>query len=430
MHQHALSVRALSKRYELYARPVDRLLQTLWRGRRQFYREFWALRDVAFSLSPGQVLGVVGRNGSGKSTLLQVIAGTLAPTSGEVTTHGTVAALLELGSGFNPEFTGRENVFLNGAILGLSHDKVRELMPSILEFADIGEFVDRAVKTYSSGMALRLAFAVATAVAPQVLIVDEALAVGDEAFQRKCFGRIEAIRETGAVVLFVSHSPQQILELCDTALLLEHGMVVMHDEPRRVVAEYQRLLYAPRDAAATSQTPMERIAAVAENAGTVAVLDAGLRSLSVVEYATHGARIDALRLVTTDGRDVNVLVRGETYALMYDVAFEQAAARVRFGMMIKTTTGVELAGGTYPPGAELAGPFEPGARIRLRFAFSCRLFPGTYFMNAGLMGEVDGVQTYLHRLVDALAFRVLPEPALRASGYVDLEVGAAAHTLT
>src|SRR5262249_12353003 len=163
---------------------------------------FWALREVAFSLAPGQVLGVVGRNGSGKSTLLQVVAGTLAPTSGEVTTHGTVAALLELGSGFNPEFTGRENVFLNGAVLGLAHDKVRELMPSILDFADIGEFIDRPVKTYSSGMALRLAFAVATAVAPQVLIVDEALAVGDEAFQRKCFARIEAIRDGGAVVLF------------------------------------------------------------------------------------------------------------------------------------------------------------------------------------------------------------------------------------
>jgi lipopolysaccharide transport system ATP-binding protein len=245
MVPHALSVRALSKRYELYDRPVDRLLQTLWRGHRQFYREFWALRDVAFSLSPGQVLGVVGRNGSGKSTLLQLVAGTLSPTSGDVTITGPVAALLELGSGFNPEFTGRENVFLNGAILGLAHAEVRDRMPDILAFADIGEFVDHPVKTYSSGMALRLAFAVATAVAPRVLIVDEALAVGDEAFQRKCFARIEAIRETGAVVLFVSHSPQQVLELCDTALLLDHGEAIMQDEPRRVVAEYQRLLYAP-----------------------------------------------------------------------------------------------------------------------------------------------------------------------------------------
>src|SRR6185436_14455167 len=194
------------------------------------------------------VLGVVGRNGSGKSTLLQLVAGTLSPTSGDVTITGPVAALLELGSGFNPEFTGRENVFLNGAILGLAHAEVRERMPDILAFADIGEFVDHPVKTYSSGMALRLAFAVATAVAPRVLIVDEALAVGDEAFQRKCFARIEAIREGGAAILFVSHSPLQILELCDVALLLDAGEMLLLDEPRRVVPEYQRLLYAMPDA--------------------------------------------------------------------------------------------------------------------------------------------------------------------------------------
>ena len=163
-----LTVRALSKRFELYERPVDRLKQTLWRGRRQFYREFWALHDVGFALAPGQALGVVGRNGSGKSTLLQLIAGTLAPTSGEVEARGRVCALLELGSGFNPEFSGRENVYLNGAILGLSQSEVRALMPDLLAFADIGDFIDRPVKTFSSGMALRLAFAVATATTPRI----------------------------------------------------------------------------------------------------------------------------------------------------------------------------------------------------------------------------------------------------------------------
>jgi len=427
MVPHALSVRALSKRYELYDRPVDRLLQTLWRGRRQFYREFWALRDVAFSLSPGQVLGVVGRNGSGKSTLLQLVAGTLSPTSGDVTITGPVAALLELGSGFNPEFTGRENVFLNGAILGLAHAEVRDRMPDILAFADIGEFVDHPVKTYSSGMALRLAFAVATAVAPRVLIVDEALAVGDEAFQRKCFARIEAIRETGAVVLFVSHSPQQVLELCDTALLLDHGEAIMQDEPRRVVAEYQRLLYAPARAVPPTSVSAHEPATSQANvdaAGTGPSLDPGLRSSSVVDYGRHGARIGALSLRTPAGSDVNVLVRGERYVVGYDVEFEAPAQRVRFGMMIKTTTGLELGGGTYPAGTSVAGPYAAGERVRLTFEFACRFFAGTYFLNVGLMGEVDGTYTYLHRLVDALAFRVLPDEALRPSGYVDLQVDA------
>lgn len=423
-----LTVAALSKRYELYARPVDRLLQTLWRGRRQFFREFWALRDVSFALDAGQVLGVVGRNGSGKSTLLQLVAGTLAPTTGEVTTRGRVAALLELGSGFNPEFSGRENVFLNGAIMGLTPAEMRERLAEILAFADIGDFVDRPVKTYSSGMALRLAFAVATAVAPRVLIVDEALAVGDEAFQRKCFARIEAMRDDGAVVLFVSHSPQQVIELCDAALLLDHGRVLMHDEPRRVVPEYQRLLYGPTRGVAgpvAAPDPAATAAAVAD-----AAFDPGLRSASLVEYAQHGARIHDLRLETTEGRVVNVLTREAVYVVSYAVEFAAAAARVRFGMMVKTTTGVELGGATFPAGNDAAGPFAPGARVRLAFTFHCRLFAGTYFVNAGLMGEVGDRYTYLHRLVDALAFRVLPEPELRASGYADFGVTARLDELT
>ena len=426
----ALSVRSLSKRYELYARPVDRLKQTLWRGRRQFYREFWALRDITFALAPGRALGVVGRNGSGKSTLLQLVAGTLAPTEGDVETTGRVAALLELGSGFNPEFTGRENVFLNGAILGLARAEMRALLPEILAFADIGEFVDQPVKTYSSGMALRLAFAVATAVAPRVLIVDEALAVGDEAFQRKCFARIEAIREGGAAVLFVSHSPQQVLELTDVALLLDGGRMLLLDDPRRVVSEYQRLLYAPPAAAARLRDGALAAPAAAEAAPGEALppgqagFDASLRSASVVEYAQHGARIVAPRIATPDGAPVNVLVRGDAYVVSYEVTFAAPARRVRFGMMIKTTTGIELAGGTYPPAGASDAAFAAGDRVRLAFAFRCRLFAGMYFLNAGLMGEVDGVDTYLHRLVDAVAFRVQPDPALRPSGYADLEVAA------
>ena len=426
----ALRVRSLSKRYELYARPVDRLKQTLWRGRRQFYREFWALRDVSFALAPGRALGIVGRNGSGKSTLLQLVAGTLAPTEGDVETHGRVAALLELGSGFNPEFTGRENVFLNGAILGLARAEMRALLPEILAFADIGDFVDQPVKTYSSGMALRLAFAVATAVAPRVLIVDEALAVGDEAFQRKCFARIEAIREGGAAVLFVSHSPQQVLELTDVALLLDGGRMLLLDDPRRVVSEYQRLLYAPpaaaarlRDGALAAPTAAEVAPDAAEPPGQ-AGFDPSLRSASVVEYAQHGARIVDPRIATPDGAPVNVLVRGDAYVVSYEVTFAAPARRVRFGMMIKTTTGIELAGGTYPPAGASDAAFAAGDRVRLAFAFRCRLFAGMYFLNAGLMGEVDGVDTYLHRLVDAVAFRVQPDPALRPSGYADLEVAA------
>jgi lipopolysaccharide transport system ATP-binding protein len=330
------------------------------------------------------------------------------------------------------------------------------LMPELLAFADIGDFVDRPVKTYSSGMALRLAFAVATAVAPRILIIDEALAVGDEAFQRKCFARIENIRESGAAVLFVSHSPAQILELCDLALLLDGGEMLLLDEPKLVVPQYQRLLYAPaaagarlrqrlkdesapHDAAADAQRGARTVdvdgapatdspSARARAPRLVAALDPDLRSASVVEYPEHGARIHPPRIMTAAGEQVNVLVAGETYTYAYEVEFLQPARRVHLGMMVKTTSGVELGGGKYPEAGPLESVVAAGTRLRVRFEFCCQLFPGMYFVNAGVMGERDGVDTYLHRLVDAVAFRVQPDPSRQASGYVDFAVRATVMT--
>ena len=243
----AIRVQNLSKSYHIYDQPQDRLKQSLWRGRKQFYREFWALRDVSFEIRKGETIGIVGRNGSGKSTLLQMIAGTLTPSAGTVEVNGRVAALLELGSGFNPDFTGRENVFMNGAILGLSEAEIAQRFDQIAAFADIGDFIDQPTKQYSSGMYMRLAFAVAVSVDPAILIIDEALSVGDEAFQRKCFARIDAIQQNGAAVIFVSHSPQVIIELCGSALLLDQGELVMTGKPKSVIAQYHKLIYAPEE---------------------------------------------------------------------------------------------------------------------------------------------------------------------------------------
>ncbi|MFQ5356490.1 MAG: ABC transporter ATP-binding protein, partial [Mariprofundaceae bacterium] len=193
----AIHVNGLSKSYRIYDRPHDRLKQTIWRGKKQFFHEFSALQNVSFDVKKGETLGIIGRNGSGKSTLLQMICGTLSPSAGDVEIHGRVSALLELGAGFNPEFTGRENIYMNASILGLTKDEVDSKYAEIIDFADIGQFVDQPVKTYSSGMYVRLAFAVAVSVEPDILIVDEALSVGDEAFQRKCFSRIQSIQENG-----------------------------------------------------------------------------------------------------------------------------------------------------------------------------------------------------------------------------------------
>ena len=239
-----IRVENLGKCYHIYDRARDRLKQALVPKLSKFirrsptapyYRDFWALKDVSFEVRQGETVGIIGRNGSGKSTLLQMIAGTLLPTTGTVGTKGRVVALLELGAGFNPEFTGVENVFMNATILGLNHKEVDNRFDRIAAFADIGEFIHQPVKHYSSGMYARLAFAVAINVEPDILVVDEALAVGDEPFQRKCFSRIEKIKNDGAAILFVSHSGNAVINLCDRAILLHKGERIYTGVPKRAV---------------------------------------------------------------------------------------------------------------------------------------------------------------------------------------------------
>lgn len=240
MYFNEIAVRAkgVGKVFRLYDRPSDRLKQLLFGKRRDYGRSFAALSDVSFELQKGKVLGVVGNNGAGKSTLLQLLCGTLSPTTGSVEVKGRIAALLELGAGFNPEFTGRENIFLNAAVLGLNNAEISRCFDAIVEFSGIGEFIDQPVKTYSSGMYVRLAFSIATAVEPEILVIDEALSVGDGAFARKSFDRIMQLREAGATILFCSHSMYHIEAICDQAIWLERGRVRMLGEPSVVTRAY------------------------------------------------------------------------------------------------------------------------------------------------------------------------------------------------
>lgn len=233
-----ISIKDVSKIYQIYERPQDRLKQMLWPGTRKFHDEFWALKGINFEVKKGETVGIVGRNGSGKSTLLQVICGTVTPTTGIVERNGRISALLELGSGFNPEFTGRENVFLNGTINGLSRMEMEARFDKIVAFADIGQFIDSPVKHYSSGMFARLAFSVAIHVDPEILIVDEILAVGDSAFQRKCLNKFYEIREAGCSILFVSHDQYQVKSICQRALYLEKGLQKMFGPAGHVIDEY------------------------------------------------------------------------------------------------------------------------------------------------------------------------------------------------
>lgn len=425
-------VRGLGKSYPMYARPHHRMLELLLGSRSgRWRREHRALDGVAFEVRRGETVGIVGRNGSGKSTLLQILCGTLAPSSGTVQVSGRIAALLELGAGFNPEFTGRENVFLYGTVLGLTRAEVASRFEAIAAFADIGGFIDQPVRTYSSGMFVRLAFAVAIHVDPEVLVVDEALSVGDEAFQRKCFGRIEQLRERGVTILFVSHSAGTVVDLCERALWLDGGELLADGPARRVVGLYQKLAFAPADRHAEV-----RAAVVLEASGEPAVapvatglpstpaagFDPTLRAPDTVAYVRNGALIREPRVETPEGQPVNLLVPGQRYRLRFVVDFSAAAVCVRFGMMVRTTTGVEVGGAvSEPEGAGAA--VGPGDRCEVGLEFSCRMQPGTYFINAGVVARREGADVFLDRLVDALMVRVLPGGNPRVTGLLDLDPG-------
>src|SRR5215218_6927509 len=244
----AVRVDSVSKQYRIYDRPADRLKETLTRGYVKAHREFWALKDISFEVEAGTTTGIIGPNGSGKSTLLQIITGNLEPTHGSVSIEGRVAALLELGAGFNPEFTGIENIFMNASLMGFSGAETENLLPEIASFAEIGDFIYQPLKTYSSGMYVRLAFAAAIAVAPQILIIDEALAVGDAVFQHRCTRRIKEMQENGTTILFVSHDPSAIRALCNRAILLNQGQKIAEGTPSDVLNRYQKIIMAREQA--------------------------------------------------------------------------------------------------------------------------------------------------------------------------------------
>lgn len=436
----AIRVDGVSKAFAVYDKPHHRLLQQLFpRSGRSWHREFHALRGISFDVHRGETVGIVGRNGSGKSTLLQIICGTLSPSAGSVTVNGRIAALLELGAGFNPEFSGRENVFLNATVLGLSHAEIEQRFDAIAAFADIGEFIEQPVKTYSSGMYVRLAFAVAINVTPDILVVDEALSVGDEAFQRKCHARIERMRDDGATILFVSHSAGMVVELCNRAILLDRGELLMRGVPRHVVSRYQRLLYAPADkvhelrAQLRSDTLPGESSDGAEVAGVKnepedgddnGFFDPNLKPQSTLEYPSRGARIVDPHLTTLSGRRVNVLRPGLVYFYTYRVMFERTSASVRCGMLLKNATGLELAGAVSALPADAIAMVTAGQELRVRFRFRCLLAPGAYFANAGVLGSDGEGEHYLDRRIDAVMLRVMPDAARLATGYVDLETSS------
>lgn len=412
----ALRVEGLSKCFHLYDSPRQRLLQALWGRRKQLYREWWALRGVSFELARGETLGVVGRNGSGKSTLLQLICGTLSATAGTVQRAGRVGALLELGSGFNPEFSGLENVFLNGALLGLSQAEMEQKLDAILSFADIGSFIDQPIKSYSSGMVVRLAFAVQAHVNPDILVVDEALAVGDELFQRKCYRRLEELRERGCSTLLVTHNCQLINQHCDRALLLHQGQLRLLDRPQRVTALYQQL-------AGADEAEWERsLGDAAADAGQTETLGAP----TPVIYPPRGVAITALQVEGSDGTPTQQVRFDEGFQLRFSYRAEQRLRQLRCGCHLADPSGRRYTGQIFP-GAEQSDAavitqVEPGEQWQIVFRFRQGLLPGVYFVGGGIWSDQDE-RHYLHRVVDMAVFRVAATDDRPRVGACDLTAG-------
>jgi lipopolysaccharide transport system ATP-binding protein len=423
-----IALSGLGKRFEIYERPHHRLLQTLLRGKRTFYREFWALRGVSLEVANGETVGVVGRNGSGKSTLLQLVAGTLFPTEGSVHVRGRVAALLELGSGFNPEFTGRENVFLNGAILGISRREMESSFDAIAEFAAIGDFIDQPVKTYSSGLLVRLAFAVAVHATPDILLVDEALAVGDTPFQSKCLDRIRKMQEAGVAIMLVSHSPNTIIEFCNRAVYIDQGQVIADGSCREVLERYTNdAVSREREASIRlppPDTPLAQ-AIVATPAAPVGVIVAPAAPANMIvappPNVEHGpTEFVGVTIADASGAPKACFGHGEPIRIIVDVAFHAANPSPCFGIQVKSTDDIALWATTTSHMNVRLPPAEAGTRLGFSWTLHANMGGARYVLALGVGDNASGEYRRHSRLEYAGHFDVLPE-ARGGTGWLELD---------
>jgi lipopolysaccharide transport system ATP-binding protein len=380
----AISLSKLSKCYEIYDRPQDRLKQLLLMGQRKYFREFWALREVSLQIKRGSTVGIIGRNGSGKSTLLQMICGTLTPTAGSIDVSGRIAALLELGAGFNHEFTGRENVYFNAGILGLTRREVEERFDLIAEFADIGDALEQPIKTYSSGMVVRLAFAVAVHTDPEILIVDEALAVGDMIFQARCLDHIGKMKERGVTTLFVTHDIGTFQTLCDYGYLLNDGRLYSEGAPEHLAAQYYHLAQE-QEYQRQRKTSAQSAKSVAETKLTDAGGTGKASGLEEYRFGSSEASIVDFRLLNAKGEQTQSLEVGKQFAVEIDIAIHARLSDLTAAVVFRNAQGQNLFGAnTRYDGHVKISPLEPGARFTIRMEMHMLLNPGEYLLHLGV----------------------------------------------
>jgi len=419
----AISVTHLSKCYQIYDAPRDRLIQMFMFGRKHLFREFWALRDASFSISRGETVGIIGRNGSGKSTLLQMICGTVSPTSGTVSTNGRVAALLELGAGFNTEFTGRENVLLNASILGFPQDAMEERMADVLAFSELGDFLDQPVKTYSSGMYARLAFSIAIHVDPEILVVDEALAVGDARFVAKCMRRIKSIQDMGATILFVSHDVGSVRTLCQRAIWLDKGRIVEDGDVFPVTGKYMEFMF--KDEVSEDQALREEIGISPDGVNEGSQLQTDIsaeltnRLTTQVVYVldarpvTHwGSRkgiILGASVCVVQGVRRDVIAWGKSIEIVIDVCVPHDISREHLSVAfsIKDLKGTDLIVSTTHDQGAVALPAQE--RFRVCFRMVNLLVTGKYLLVAAVENRLNRDIHYYEYLEGAHYFSSLAD---------------------
>ena len=422
----AIKVEDVTKIYRLYEKPIDRLKETVSVTHKNYHRDFYALNGISFQVKKGETVGIIGTNGSGKSTILKIITGVLTPTTGKVKVNGKISALLELGAGFNMDYTGIENVYMNGTMMGYTRKEMDAKLQDILDFAEIGDFVYQPVKTYSSGMFVRLAFALAINVEPEILIVDEALSVGDVFFQSKCYRRMEEIRKSGTTILMVTHDMGSIIKYCDRVVLLNRGEFIAEGKPGRVVDMYKKILAGKLEALKEElRLEEERKNAdigpesieLSDFSGGMDLGGSGDKETLMrdkltinpdrTEYGDGRAEIYDLGLLDERGNVTNLLLKGEMFTIRERIRFHAALEAPIFTYTIKDKKGTELTGtNTLYEGADIK-PVKAGDSYTVEFTQKMNLQGGEYLLSMSCTGFEQGEHVVYHRLYDVTSITVI-----------------------
>ena len=413
----AIAVDHISKVYKLYDKPMDRMVEALGLTKKKKYREHFALSDVSFQVKKGECVGIIGTNGSGKSTILKIITGVLNPTGGTLTVNGRIQALLELGAGFNMEYTGIENIYLNGTMNGFTEQEIESRMQDILDFADIGDYVKQPVKTYSSGMFVRLAFSVAINIDPEILIVDEALSVGDVFFQAKCYHKFEEFKKMGKTIIFVSHDLSSVSKYCDRVMLLNQGVKLGEGSPKEMIDDYKRVLVGqyelPESKSESSLLNDEQIQVAVQKKA------AKQDTSKLLEYGTKEAVIEQFYMTDDRGTESKSIIKGSEFTIHMKVRFMADLPAPIFAFSIKTVKGTEITGTNTMFEKAFLEPVKAGAVKDITFTQKMSLQGGEYLLSFGVTGyDGNDFQVY-HRLYDALDLTVISDK--NTVGFYDMD---------